>query len=191
MFTRNQTQQERSQRYSAIENNLLRTFSPKHANYFGDGSGRDTYVVTDNGGLMDREKNGMTRRPFKNTLQNRDQSPGADPMPINYHADGTGRDTYVISNAGGLVCDYFGSKRSDVNFMSSLRHQNKSVMPRIYDPADITNYVGYMDPRTKRQMQESAKKAKDVTLRLSPSPSNYTSPKVSPISRSNPLVSRK
>ena len=41
-------------RYSTIENDMLRTFSPKHANYFGDGTGRDTYVVTNCGGLMDK-----------------------------------------------------------------------------------------------------------------------------------------
>lgn len=32
-------------RYSALETKLMRTEDPKYANYFGDGSGRDTYVV--------------------------------------------------------------------------------------------------------------------------------------------------
>ena len=101
---------------------------------------------------MSPMKNGMDRRPFKSTLHNGNLSPRADPMPVNYHADGSGRDTYVVSNAGGLVCDYFGSKRSDVNFMCSLREQTRSVVPRVYDPADITNYVGYLDPKAKRIM---------------------------------------
>ena len=48
---------------------MMRTFSPKHALYFGDGTGRDTYVVTNDGGLRDLDKVGMTRRPFKNTIK--------------------------------------------------------------------------------------------------------------------------
>ena len=31
--------------------NLQRTFSPKYTHYLGDGSGRDTYVIKNNGGL--------------------------------------------------------------------------------------------------------------------------------------------
>jgi len=128
----------------------LRTFSPKYLNYFGDGSGRDTYVVTNNGGSMNSSKHGMLRRPFKNTLHNRDLSPKLEAMPVNYHSDGTGRDSYVVANGGGLICDYFGSSRADVNFVNSLRQLNRSVMPSHYDPADITNYVGYLDPRARR-----------------------------------------
>ena len=110
-------------RYSSIENCMLRTFSPKHCNYFGDGSGRDTYAVTDCGGLMGKEKVGMTRRPFKNTPFNRDTyfSPLKPCMPVNYHSDGTGRDSYCVHNHGGLVNDFKGSSRADVNFLASLR----------------------------------------------------------------------
>lgn len=127
---------------------------------------------------MNSDKQGMLRRPFKNTLQKRDLSPKLEAMPINYHSDGTGRDSYVVANAGGLVCDYFGTGKADVNFVNSLRQINRSVMPNHYDPADITNYVGYLDPKARRQLQESAKKVQDVTRRLSPSPSATLSPKV-------------
>ena len=51
---------------------MLRTHDPKHMNYYGDGTGRDTYVVTNCGGLMDADKRGMTRRPFRNSAINRD-----------------------------------------------------------------------------------------------------------------------
>ena len=43
-------------------------------------------------------------------------------MPLKYHSDGTGRDSYVIKNSGGLVNDYGGSHRSDVIFRSTLRY---------------------------------------------------------------------
>lgn len=54
---------------------MMRTFSPKHALYFGDGTGRDTYVVTNDGGLRDLDKVGMTRRPFKNTIKTNIKGP--------------------------------------------------------------------------------------------------------------------
>ena len=45
----------------------MRTFSPKYASYFGNGSGRDTYVVLNNGGLTNSDKKYMMSRPFRNT----------------------------------------------------------------------------------------------------------------------------
>lgn len=166
MFNITRREADARTRYSTLENDLLRTHGPKYASYFGDGSGRDTYVVTDNGGLLNKEKRGMTRRPFKNTLVNRDSSPLKPVMPVSYHSDGTGRDSYVVSNAGGLVHDFHGSSRSDVNFVASLRQQLTRVMPTKVLPADITNYIGWQDPRTKRTLIENAKKVGEVTTRL-------------------------
>ena len=31
--------------------NLYRSFNPKYAHYYGDGTGRDTYVIRNNGGM--------------------------------------------------------------------------------------------------------------------------------------------
>ncbi len=31
--------------------NLYRTSNPKYAHYYGDGTGRDTYVIKNNGGM--------------------------------------------------------------------------------------------------------------------------------------------
>ena len=59
----------RTQHYPVqnTEQVFARTNHTKYANYFGDGSGRDTYVVLNNGGLASNEKSHMLRRPFKNT----------------------------------------------------------------------------------------------------------------------------
>ena len=35
---------------------LYRTFYPKYAHYGGDGSGRDTYIIKENGGLCTEAK---------------------------------------------------------------------------------------------------------------------------------------
>ena len=122
MERRGFTSTEKSIRYSALESQLMRTFSPKYANYFGDGSGRDTYAVVNNGGLTSVEKPNMMNRPFRNTFQNRiHASPLKEAVSFTYHSDGSGRDSYVISNSGGLVNDYGSSHRHDVRFKNNLR----------------------------------------------------------------------
>ena len=59
---------ERRVHYSAIESSMLRTHNPTYASYWGDGSGRDTYTVVNNGGLTRLEKGNMMNRPFRNTF---------------------------------------------------------------------------------------------------------------------------
>ena len=48
---------------SSVESMMFRTFAPKYASYMGDGSGRDTYVVLNNGGLAHADKRAMMWRP--------------------------------------------------------------------------------------------------------------------------------
>jgi len=105
--------------HSAIESFMSRTFAPKYASYMGDGSGRDTYVVLNNGGLANCDKRAMMWRPNKVPRQV-SPKPYKAASAINYRSDGTGRDSYVISNSGGLVAD-FRCTKSDINFAAGLR----------------------------------------------------------------------
>jgi hypothetical protein len=57
------------------ETTMARCNYPKYASYMGDGSGRDTYVVLNNGGLTNCDKNYMMSRPFRRTHQNFNPSP--------------------------------------------------------------------------------------------------------------------
>ena len=50
------------------EATMARSHNPKYASYMGDGSGRDSYVVLNNGGLTNTEKKFMMSRPFRNTF---------------------------------------------------------------------------------------------------------------------------
>ena len=112
--------------HSALESSMHRTFAPKHANYFGDGSGRDSYVTMNNGGLANNDKRGMMWRPTK-MPQVMDPKPYKKVASISYKSDGTGRDSYVINNSGGLVGDYSCTK-PDVIFKSGLRQHNLSPL---------------------------------------------------------------
>lgn len=114
---------------NAIEASLMRTDNPKYASYFGNGSGRDTYIVLNNGGLTSLDKPNMMKRPFKNTIINKNLSPLKEAVAFTYHSDGSGRDSYVIQNSGGLVCDYGVSRKSEIVFKNSLRRQTYDVLP--------------------------------------------------------------
>ena len=106
MQRRGQDSTEKQIRYSTLEAQMLRTCSPKYASYFGDGSGRDTYVAVNNGGLTNILKPNLMKRPFKSTLQDRSAAPVKDAVPITYRSDGMGRDSYVVANSGGFYYDY-------------------------------------------------------------------------------------
>ena len=83
----------------------LRTFDPKYAHYFANGSGRDCYVEFNNGGFSvskPRAKiEGTSFMRFGN-FAGGSHSPRMDPSPVDYHSDGSGRDGYIVCNSGGL-----------------------------------------------------------------------------------------
>ena len=105
--------------HSALESTMTRTFNPKYASYMGDGSGRDTYVILNNGGLANSEKRAMMWRPNK-VARPVDPKPYKQAPAKKYQSDGSGRDSYVISNSGGLVAD-FRCTKADMNFQGGLR----------------------------------------------------------------------
>lgn len=96
---------------------LYRTQPLRTSHYSPDGKGRDTYIQTNNGGVFkggDRirlyEPQRTVKREFSPT------SPRLDAKPLKYNSDGSGRDTYIGVNHGGLFSSY--DKHS---FYNSLR----------------------------------------------------------------------
>ena len=108
---------------------MARTLNPKYASYMGDGSGRDSYIILNNGGLTKQDKGHMMSRPFRRTFANFSPSPKKDAVSHVYQSDGSGRDSYVLQNSGGLVSDYKGSSRADINFVAGLRNMPAQVLP--------------------------------------------------------------
>lgn len=94
----------------------LRTFDPKYSHYFADGSGRDNFVNYNNGGFsVPRQFNPMQGTaymrmskvgPLSGVIQSGHSplstSPKKEAMPVEYRSDGTGRDSYIVCNSGGL-----------------------------------------------------------------------------------------
>lgn len=134
--------------HSALESTMHRTSNPKYSNYFGDGSGRDSYVVQNNGGLANNDKRGMMWRPTKMPAV-LDPKPYKKVASLAYKSDGTGRDSYVVSNSGGLVGD-FRCTKPDVIFKAGLRQHALSQLPNASERwrgPDQTDYLGWMEPR--------------------------------------------
>lgn len=81
--------------HSYLESTMTRTFCPKYASYMGDGSGRDSYVILNNGGLAASDKRAMMWRANKVPVDVKPKPYKMAPA-LAYRSDGTGRDSYVI-----------------------------------------------------------------------------------------------
>ena len=160
--------------HSQLEAGMTRTFAPTYASYMGDGSGRDSYIILNNGGLTRFDK------PCMMTRKNR-ASPDTSPKPyktpasFKYQSDGTGRDSYVMQNSGGLVYDFRGN-RSDVIFKGTLREQYKTNVRssnESWRAPEITDYLNWRTPKDQVAAKKQATKQKQLIDRLSPTRMDY------------------
>ena len=82
----------------------IRTFDPKYTHYYCDGNGRDAFINYNNGGYsvpkVFSPQVGTNYMRFRTASQA--TSPRKDAKPFEYHSDGSGRDSYIIVNSGGL-----------------------------------------------------------------------------------------
>jgi hypothetical protein len=134
---------------------LYRTEALKNSHYNPTGEGRDTYIYVNNGGVERNkypytffEESRVTRRSFS------PGSPRLEPKPLKYKSDGTGRDTYIGSNHGGLFGNY--EKHS---FYSSLR-----------EPSPVTTKATFFSSQTawlQRRRAQDASYQKQLSRRLS------------------------
>ena len=132
---------------------MQRTFYPKHCHYYGDGSGRDLQVTVNTGGLVRPEIRGMGHTgvqfsKYKSNVHRRSSpSPAKEATTFYYQSDGSGRDSYVLQNNGGLRPEFKVQHLGDRIFKSSLRNNQRSPLKHFADPgkdrADITSYMNW------------------------------------------------
>lgn len=87
---------------------INRTYNPKWVTYWGDGQGRDGYIVFNNGGLNQlRDYKGPQYNGFNLSPSptHKGVTPHKDATAFDYKPDGSGRDLYVIQSFG-LKRDY-------------------------------------------------------------------------------------
>jgi hypothetical protein len=101
--------------------------------YHTDGTGRDTYVGFDNGGntkMYEASKGCLTQNGKFNATTNGQfgypKQRSAAVKSVHYHADGTGRDTYIHCDQGGYMSNYAWQKQENA-YVSGLRGYGTTI----------------------------------------------------------------
>lgn len=174
---------------------MQRTFNPTYHRYYGNGTGRDHQIIEYDGGLTSNQKGGLgntgvhlQRYNTSVTRRRISPSPNKDPSTHYYQSDGSGRDSYVLMDNGGLRPEYEKyNKTSEKIFFGSLRTGVKSPLryfkDQYRDKADITTYMNWGSAQSNRINAKHAKIQRDLVKRLtgSRSPSDRSRGSVSPV----------
>ena len=150
-----------------ITQSLKRTFDPKYTHYSCDGGGRDTYINSNNGGLMKlRYKDQAFKETNKGKLSFFAPAPRSESWGLTYHSDGSGRDFYITHNSGGLYSKF--SPLGDIKrFKQSLRQ------PIVRETNDMFTKTqqSWVDYKGRQVLMKNKNIVDDVVKRLtSPSP---------------------
>mmetsp|Transcript_34706 Transcript_34706/g.53233 ORF Transcript_34706/g.53233 Transcript_34706/m.53233 type:complete len:248 (-) Transcript_34706:765-1508(-) len=138
-----------------------------------------------NGGLNRVDKRGMGHTgvhfyKFNSNVQKRQSpSPRKEATTFYYQSDGTGRDSYVLKNNGGLRFEYDVRNSGDRIFKKSLRSDQKSPVKHFRDPiadrADITTYLNWKSTNGRVVNARNSQIQRDLINRLTHgSPSRET-----------------
>jgi hypothetical protein len=86
---------------------LYRHFGPKYTRYTSDGLGRDQYINYNNGGFLQANYMGIALRDQYDVPKHKAYySMKRNVAPFKYWSDGSGRDSYVLHESGGLKRDH-------------------------------------------------------------------------------------
>ena len=127
--------------------------------YPTDGTGRDGYITFNDGGFWkDNIKRYSLQEKYKRSSFARFRSLKKIPPIWNYHADGTGRDTYILHDYGGLINNY---RTPNFNIFRSYdeKANENSRNKRLYNNL-------FMTLGEKRYQSKIARIQKDVINRL-------------------------
>lgn len=141
---------------------LRRTFDPKYTHYSCDGGGRDTYIISNNGGLVPKSPRILPIKEIgfgKYALYT--PAPRMESWGFTYHSDGSGRDHYITHNSGGLLNRFFPSGDSRY-FKDSLR---KPIERRSNDMFTKTTQR-WADVKTRKTLMRNSEIVENVVKRL-------------------------
>jgi len=157
--------------------------------YKPDGTGRDTYILRDSGGLIQATRTEAKHDPGSYNRRSfsapRSAAPRMDGKTVYYRTDGTGRDTYIASNVGG-----FSKFMGTPNFVKNLRnHERIRFACNFGDTDHYTKYQWKVNTRPGEIRAENMKRriAEETVQRLS-TPKQYGTK--SPIS-THPIYTHK
>lgn len=142
---------------SKLTRALGRTLKSNISIYQIDGSGRDSYISYNNGGFWkdnfisgkNKQRTSAPRRKYTLISLTR------NPPPFKYWSDGSGRDSYISYNEGGLVQKF--TANNSIELSSYLRNDN-SVNNR--------SKRGFMGKAEKKEQRILKGIERNVTKRL-------------------------
>ena len=91
-----------------------------------------------------------------------------DATCFRYYGDGTGRDSYMLRDFGGLVCDYSRENKTVGDFYKSLRSGSMSQTVDSSNPGSMYHATkNWLSPKAKRVIKECFVQQLSLTNRLS------------------------
>lgn len=108
---------------------LYRTYSPSFNSYTHDGLGRDTYIGFNNGGFWNQcilPGTSMNTPSIQQRIRYQSTPHETFVPPFRYICDGSGRDSYIICNSGGLVKN--STSMMNLKLKDILRGPNHSII---------------------------------------------------------------
>ena len=139
----------------STKNLFNRTVKTNIILYPTDGMGRDGYITHNDGGFWKENiKPVVPKESFNRYRYARVRSLGRTPPMWNYQSDGTGRDTYILYNFGGLIRKYDSLANNKIQ--TFLRVNDEQTSPKRY----------VLSKAEKREYMKLRKIQNDVTNRL-------------------------
>ena len=122
--------------------NLGRTTRTNMVFYSTDGKGRDGYITYNDGGFWKDNIKKISLKPDYTRYKYKIfHSLIHKPAPFNYQSDGSGRDSYVIENNGGLVKEFQPLiKQKLTKFLRKYDNDNNCIKRKIYMTKSQKNY---------------------------------------------------
>jgi hypothetical protein len=90
-----------------------------------------------------------------------------DATAFRYYGDGTGRDSYMLQDYGGLVCNATASNKSINIFYKSLRSGSTNMSIEAKPGSMFHAAQNWLSPKAKRVVKECFNNQIELTRRLS------------------------
>jgi hypothetical protein len=142
---------------------LYRSYSPKMSHYFADGHGRDVYINHNNGGFWSQGVRTFAGKEYNKEISTKYQfkALSKNVAPLKYLSDGSGRDSYVIHESGGLRRDQ--KSLNEISLKDFLRNNDAhkiNFKPKISGDkfARAVSYCSKAEFESKQQLKIFEKK---------------------------------
>ena len=133
---------------------------PKTNYYRSDGSGRDTYIAYDNGGVF-RPMNKLISQG-KIMIRSTSSASKCSMRSLHYVPDGTGRDSYVKIGDGGLH-----ASSSPHHFLTGFKASLRTYQPcKVINDPYIWTQSNWKDNKTRSISRVNNKKMQNCIDRL-------------------------